>query len=301
MTITADPALMPMGIPTPESMADELNQLIDMIFDKEETARHICRKLYRFYVHYEINDAIENDIITDMAQRFIGGGYRIQPVLEALLGSSHFFEAFNGTDDDKFGAIIKSPVDMLCGTVRFFEVALPSYATQPAEFYEITGDLMRVMDLQGLSLYEPIEVAGYPAYHQFPQYNRNWITTNYLVQRYDFIRELMNNDNMMMYLDVRIFISQNFDGVAGDARQLILSMLPYLYPMTQNIDFASMNGQLTPERLNYFLYAFLEANQYNEAEWTALYADPAANYLEINTLLTNLMNAVLQTPEYQLF
>ena len=177
VTITADPATMPLGLPTPESMADELSQLIDMIFSKEETTRHICRKLYRFYVHYEISDAIENDIITDMAQRFVSGGYRIQPVLEALLGSTHFFEAFNGTDDDKFGAIIKSPVDLMCGTFRFFEVTIPSYTSQPSEFYEMTGDLMRVMELQGMSLYEPIEVAGYPAYHQFPQYNRNWITT----------------------------------------------------------------------------------------------------------------------------
>ena len=37
---------------------------------------------------------------------------------------------------------------------------------------------------QGLNFYEPFEVAGYPAYHQIPAYNRNWITTYALAHRY---------------------------------------------------------------------------------------------------------------------
>ncbi|MEJ2006051.1 MAG: DUF1800 family protein, partial [Cyclobacteriaceae bacterium] len=298
--ISADPALLNNGDPTPESMADELDQMINMIFEQEETVRHVCRKLYRFYVHYEITPELDNDIIADMASRFIASGYKIQPVLEALFTSSHFYEAITGVGDDKFGAIIKSPLDLTATTFRFFEIDMPSYASDPASFYEAAGELLEVMEKEGMSLYEPAEVAGYPAYHQFPRYNRNWISTNYLVTRYNFIRELLDM-NEMFYFDIRSFISQRFPGQWTDATQLILALCPCIFPMASNLSFTNNTSQLTPERLNYFLYAFLTANQYTEAEWTALVADPAANYLEIESLLNSLLNSMLQTPEYQLF
>jgi len=46
---------------------DELDQLVEMIFAQPETARHVCRKLYRFFVYYKIDDSIENDIIEPFA------------------------------------------------------------------------------------------------------------------------------------------------------------------------------------------------------------------------------------------
>ncbi len=298
--ISPDPALLVNGDPTPESMADELDKLINMIFSQEETARHICRKLYRFYVHYEITPELDNDIIADMASRFISGGFKIQPVLQALFTSSHFYEAVGGVEDDKFGAIIKSPLDLVATTFSFFEINIPSYQSDTVRFYEATGELLKAMESQGMTLYEPSEVAGYPAYHQFPRFNRNWISTNYLVRRYQFIRELLDG-NQMFYFNTRAFLSQRFGVQWTDARQLILALCPYIFPMAQNLSFTAGTSHLTSERLNYFLYAFLTANQYTEAEWTTLTADPNTNYLEIESLLTSMLNSMLQTPEYQLF
>lgn len=285
--------------PTWESMTDELDQLMDIIFNQRETALHICRKVYRYYVHYNIDTPLDNDIIASMADLFIGNGFRLQPVIEALLTSTHFYEALGGIDDDKFGGIIKSPLELIAGTVIFMEMPVPNQTTDTAAFSEWAGDMLRMVQRQGLQLYEPSEVAGYPAYHQFPTFNRNWITTNYLVQRYDFIRSILSTE--MMNWNIRQFIYQNFAGSAGDARQLILAMAPYLYPLAQNLDFNSDSGHLTGERLSYFLYAFLTANQYEEAEWADLYANAAVNYLEVETLLKSLVNSMLQTPEFQLF
>lgn len=296
--ISQNPALMAGTEPTWESMTDELDQLVAMIFGKRETALHVCRKLYRYYVHYDITPELDADIISAMADVFIASGYRIQPVIEALLTSTHFFESLGGVEDDKFGGIIKSPLEIIAGTFTLLEVQIPNQQTQPVEFNELAGDLLRLVERQGMELYEPNEVAGYAAYHQFPKFNRNWITTNYLVQRYDFIRTLL--DNNMGNWNIRYFVSQHFNGVAGDARQLIMALAPYFYPLANNLDFNGTGGSITGERLSYFLYAFLTANQYTEAEWTALYADAAANYLEIDTLLKSLFNAMLQTPEFQL-
>ncbi len=297
--ITQNASLMTGADPSWESMTDELEQLIAMIYGQREASLHLCRKLYRYYLHYDIGQSLDNDIISDMADIFIAGGYRIQPVIEALLTSTHFFEAVSGTDDDKFGCIIKSPLELIAGTITFLEVQIPDQTSQPAEFDMLASDMLSLIQRQGMELYEPDEVAGYPAYHQFPKFNRNWITTNYLVQRYDFIRTIL--DSNMGTWNIRYFISQNFGGAAGDARQLIMAMAPYMFPLATNLDFNSSTGTITGERLSYFLYAFLTANQYSEAEWTSLYANEAVNYLEVETLLKSLFNAMLQTPEYQLF
>jgi hypothetical protein len=35
-------------------------------------------------------------------------------------------------------------------------------------------------DLHGMDFYQPFDVAGYDAYHQFPIYHSSWITVNNL-------------------------------------------------------------------------------------------------------------------------
>lgn len=307
--IDADPDLLDNnGDPTLESMIDEIGQLVDMIYDKEETARHICRRLYRYYVYYEIDEQLDDTIIADMAATFIANDYKIQPVLEELFQSEHFYEAIAGLQDDKFGGIIKSPLDLTLGVLTFFDLQLPAYETDLADFYEMTGNLIGAMGNQGMNFYEPFEVAGYVAYHQFPIYNRNWISTHYLTQRYDFIRTLLNQMPGLPYFDPLAYIQDNFNGAAPDGKQLIIAMAPYLYPFADNLDFDADGGDLTKERLRYFLQAFLQFGDYDNtaevndanAAWADLYGDDS-NYLEAGEYVKRLFNAMLQTPEYQLF
>jgi len=296
--------LLDNGMPTEESMLDEVSKLVDMVFDREETARHICRKLYRYYVYYEIDEATDDSIISEMADSFIANDYKVQPVLEELFNSEHFYEAVTGIQDDKFGGIIKSPLDLVLGVNRFFDFELPDYETELEAFYEDTGNLLNQMADQGMNFYEPFEVAGYVAYHQFPIYNRNWISTNYLTQRYNFIRELFNNNPQLPY----DYVNANFNAEAQDAKQLITSLAPYLFPFAANLDYEIDGGDLTKERLRYFLQAFLEFTDYSETamvnsaadEWNSLYND-SASYLEAGEFLRRLFNAMMQSPEYQLF
>ena len=49
--IQADPLLAPGGNPTEASALDEIQQLIDLIYSKPETAKNICWKIYRFFVY----------------------------------------------------------------------------------------------------------------------------------------------------------------------------------------------------------------------------------------------------------
>jgi len=306
--IAGDPLLYENGLPTEESTLDEISQMIDMIYLREETARQICRKLYRFYVHYEINENLDDTIIADLASTFIASDYKIQPVLEELFQSEHFYEAVTGVADDKFGGIIKSPIDLLLGSLAFFDIQLPDYTSDLERYYEVTGNLIGYMEEQGMNLYQPFEVAGYTAYHQYPVYNRNWISPNYLSQRYNFIRALLNQTEGLPYFDLLFYVKNNFDPSANDGKQLIMALSTYLFPMSDNLSFDVDGGDLTKERIRYFLQAFLQFSDYEDTAevnqtnvtWSSLYADPN-QYLEAGEYTKRLFNAMLQSPEYQLF
>ncbi len=282
-----------------------------MITSQQESAIFICRTLYRFYVYHEVTQEIQNTVITEMAATFVANGYKLQPVLEELFQSEHFFDAVAmDVNDDKFGSIIKSPLDLVAGTFRAFNISFANYITDYDLFYQQVGEFYRRMQGMGQNYYEPFEVAGYPAYHQYPAYNRNWISSNYLANRYDLIRSIfvmMNEQNPdMQGIDVVQFTKGSFDNTtSANARNLIIAYIQLLFPVNFNLTFdttADDNSGLTAERLNYFLQAFLfepkiDANP--EAEWTNRWN---TNY-EMGVVegqLVSLINALLQTPEYQL-
>jgi len=99
------------GANSKEDMYRELDDFLDMIFNQLETAKHICRKLYRHFVHADINDEIENDIIIPLASTFKNNNYELAPVLERLLKSQHFYnEDDYGNNIKIIGGMIKSPL-----------------------------------------------------------------------------------------------------------------------------------------------------------------------------------------------
>jgi len=308
--IEPDPQLVIDPMVTSEEVAlDEIGQLIDMIYAKGETARHICRKIYRYFVYHDITPEKEISIISQMAQTFINNQYKIQPVIEELLVSRHFYDAEGGVEDNNFGGIIKSPLDLILGTLIHFNIPVPDPVADPDVFYGFTGSLIKAMSDQGLDFYEPFEVAGYSAYHQFPVYNRNWISTNYLTRRYDFIQNLLSDMEMMegMIPPVNLidFIGQHFsNAIAGDAESLIIELVRYLLPVTDNLTFNDPDdgAEITAERLRYFRYAFLYSPQIDDdplSAWTFRWNNPVDNEV-VNNQLRNLFNALMQSPEYQL-
>jgi uncharacterized protein (DUF1800 family) len=303
--IQADPLLLNGSNATEASALDEIQQLIDLIYSKPETAKNICWKIYRFFVYAphtpSENLAIDGPIITEMVNTFESNNYKLQPVIENLLRSQHFYEAVTGTvTDDNFGGIIKSPLDLVVQTLRFFEVPLPDMTTAPLEFYEATGELMSTVYSQAMSFYEPYDVAGYEAYHQFPIYHRFWITPNTLANRYNFIRSVFTAAEPGMFkVNVLQFVQNNIPvGIAADARLLVIMLANYLLPVTDNLtydDAADDISGLTARRVTYFKERFLQT--FDEAYWTTRWNEGAG---DLNDQLEFLFNALMQSPEYQL-
>jgi uncharacterized protein (DUF1800 family) len=295
--------LMNGGNATEASALDEIRQLIDQIYLKPETAKNICWKIYRFFVYaphtQDASIATDNAIITEMANTLVASNYKIQPVIENLLRSQHFYEAGAGVKDDNFGGVIKSPIDLVMGTLRMFDVQLPNMTTDTANFYKATAAIIGTVGSLGMNFYEPYDVAGYDAYHQFPIYHRAWITPNYLARRYDFIRSIvMSSQQGMFTVNVYTFVKNNFSASAPNARNLIIEMSKYFLPLTDNLSFDDATDDtatLTAKRLNYFKDRFLQ--QFDEAYWTTRWNQDA---IDLRDQLEFLFNAMLQSPEYQL-
>jgi uncharacterized protein (DUF1800 family) len=91
---------------------DELKDLLDMIFNVEEVSKFICRRLYKYFVYYELDSTIETNVIEPLAKVFRDNGYEIKPVLKTLFESEHFYDVWNR------GAMIKDPLSHTVGYLR---------------------------------------------------------------------------------------------------------------------------------------------------------------------------------------
>ncbi|WKZ66455.1 MAG: DUF1800 domain-containing protein [Flavobacteriales bacterium] len=151
----------------------ELNALLDMIMAKEEVSRFICRELYRFFVHGEIDAATEAQVIEPLAELFrahMGAPDQLRTVMQALLTSDHFFSA------QIRACMIMSPADLVIGSIRKLDMPMPTPAQVEAQ-YRVWRDVYFLTAYSGQELLNVPNVAGWPAYYQFPAYDDIWLDT----------------------------------------------------------------------------------------------------------------------------
>lgn len=292
-----EPAEIVAGYATKESALQELDEMIEMIFEQEATAKFLVRKLYRFFVYYKITDQIEEEIITPLADTFRDSNYSFEVVMKQLLKSKHFYDADSTeTGDDHIGAIIKSPLDLMIHVFKFFQLEFPENTEQL--YHDLYGELL--LDyyyIMGMPLYNPDDVAGYPAYFQEPGYNRNWITSSNLAFRYypvyALIIGLYNEENVpLMVLDIVAWVD-NPENIPfpGDAVSLVRDFTTGLFATP-----------LSEERLTYFVEnIFMDGLPLYDwtTEWVK-YKDGGSDEI-IRQLLHRLLVGLMQSPEFQLF
>ncbi len=285
------------GFATEQATLDELDELIDMIFDQEETSRFLIRKVYRFFVYHKITEEVENEIIEPLAQIFRENDYALHIVLKKLLKSKHYYHADSSeTTDNHIGALVKSPIDLFLGILKFFQLELPE---DPYKLYkELYADAMlNYITIMGLPFYNPEDVAGFPAYFQEPGYNRNWITPTNLAFRYLPVYIIMlgifNSENeLLLQLDIVDWVD-NPENITepSDTKTLV-----------QEITNGIFANPLPEERLNYFIdTVFMDGlpAYYWTTEWVK-YKDSGNDSL-VRALLFRLLVGLMQSPEFQLF
>jgi len=300
---TIQPAALVEGFATVEEAYNELDALVEMIFAQAETGRFIARKLYRFFVYHFISEEVEADIIGPLATELMNNDYVLIDALSLLLKSQHFFDADDAiNENDSVGALIKSPVDVFTGLFRLFAIQFPDRETETTPFYQDMSYVVSKLVDQGLNFYEPFEVAGYPAYHQVPAYNRNWITTYALAHRYQsggvIMGTLDESTPRTFALDVVDWVRNSGNITdSGDAAELMDVLVEHLFPQAP-----------TQERYDYFLYTvFLDYTGTDLTYARGLWRQEWNSYIStsddtvVRGLLELLLSSLIETPEFQLY
>ncbi|MEM6763702.1 MAG: DUF1800 domain-containing protein [Bacteroidota bacterium] len=165
---------------------DEYKALIDMIFGQIETARYICRKLYRWFCYYIIDEFTEAFVIEPMVQLLIENQFEIKPVMRALLSSEHFYDPL------RKGCMIKNPLDYVISMVRKLEFERPTVEEDYGFAYRIALYLYTEATQLQQQYLQPPSVAGWPAYYQEPVYYQAWVNSATLPNR-QFYATLMSS------------------------------------------------------------------------------------------------------------
>ena len=266
----------------------EYAHLIDIIFSKDECAKFICRKLYRWFVYYEITLQVEDDVIAPMAQILLDNDYEIQPAVEALLRSEHFFDILN------VGPMIKNPVDFTMGVFKTFDIDF-SMANLDQEYRVLWQTFRTAVSPMQMPIFDPPSVAGWKAYYQEPVFYRHWISSVTLPFRQLYTNRMLGNGisaaGFSAKIDVLKFVATLETPEIAD--NLIDELVKILFPqpITQfQHDF--LKGILLPGLPDY--------------EWNIEYSDYLNNPNDVNlanavkSKLTNLLSAMMSMPEFYL-
>ena len=182
---------------TKEGMLEELREFVDMLFYPDQSKLYIVRRLYQFFVNPEINDEIEENVITPLSKVFKNTNYSLTKTLKVLLKSEHFF------DESNFYSMIKSPYDYVFGIhkeldsfnfkIRNYKqerngnFSAPDRLTNPETRKFYIGNIMKwPLNNQGMIIGDPPSVSGWPPFYQAPVYDLFWINSVTLLDKSTF-------------------------------------------------------------------------------------------------------------------
>ena len=269
-------------------------EVVAAVFAHPLAAHHLCRKLYRTFVHYDIDAAVEAGVIAPMAERLREDEFEVAPVLRLLLASEHFF------DVRERGALVKSPLDYVADLL--YGLPFPKTPTTPGDnpaleaeyrlyFYLYNQLAPMLMDLKA-----PPSVAGWKAWYQSPQYHRTWINASTLAYRTtlaDVIVRRQRRDRGNEYrLELLPFIA-DFDN-PSDPNDLLAELAERL-----------LSEPLEPEQLAALKEVLIPGLP--DFEWTVEYNhyldDPDDEDLRrsVRQKVHDVAYALVTSPEYHLY
>jgi uncharacterized protein (DUF1800 family) len=268
----------------------ELNELLNMIFNTQEVAKHVCRRLYRWFVYYEIDANTENNIIVPLANIFRTNNYEIKPVLNTLFKSEHFFDVLNQS------CLIKSPLDLMVGLCREFNVVFPDSSDYISN-YGLWNWLVNYGNNMQQNLGDPPDVAGWKAYYQVPQFHEIWINSDTLPKRNQFTDTMMLTGYTFNSKKIIVDAAEYAKTLSnpGDPNVLITDLLKYIF----RIDI-SLNSK------NQIKKDILLAGQAQDYYWTNVWVQfinnpsDTANTNLVKARVRDLIKYLMNLAEYQL-
>ena len=275
------------------SIMDELHEFVDMVFDREATARAYIEKLYRFFVKSEWSSTDETNIINPLTQLLIDNDYEIMPVVRTILSSQHFYDAGDSDPSDEIlGSIVKSPLQLLSSAIRNLGFVIPNPNDDMDNYFRFSKYFLdnTFFPMSGMILFGPSTVAGYPAVFQAPDYDRQWFSSSTILARYRMIECLITGRNALgqngqfgSSVDT-VSIIQNNISSPGNIYNLVNDIAEILYPFG-----------IQQDRIEYFAELVLDGypGYYWEDTWNNYLADGDDTIVrnKLNTLISAMFNA----------
>ena len=139
--------------------------VLNILLKQKATARHICTKVYTFFVQ----ETLDQEHLNYLADRFYQSNYDIQDLMDALFTSTWFYDA------QHMGALIKSPVELLIGIRRALPMKIQNKNAQ-----------IQLQRLLGQWLFYPPNVAGWAG-------GKSWIDSSSLMLRLRLPKLIQDN------------------------------------------------------------------------------------------------------------
>ncbi len=140
------------------------DDIIDILLEHPKTAERLVE---RFWLNFVNNGSRPNTkLIQTWANQFRAADYDIKTLLRLVLNSDEFWQASNR------GTIVKSPIEILVGTVRM--------ANYPRES---TQEMVNLCRLLGQQLFDPPTVKGWRG-------GEHWISTQTLLVRASYLAKV---------------------------------------------------------------------------------------------------------------
>jgi uncharacterized protein (DUF1800 family) len=145
------------------------DDVLDLLLARPETSQFIVAKLWREFVSPEPQPGE----VARLAAAWREARYEVKPLLREVLNSDAFWSSANR------GALVKSPVELVAGTLRTFEIHPTDL--RPAVF---------ACAALGQNLFAPPNVKGWPG-------GQAWIDSSTLLARQQFIDRVFRGSDPM--------------------------------------------------------------------------------------------------------
>lgn len=252
----------------------------DTIFDvkKNEIARFICTKIYRFYMY----QFPPEEIITGLAQVFMQK-WDIMEVLKTLFKSEHFFE------EENMGVVIKSNIDNIVHFYRSLDLRIDEdyflydwqRKTDPKNTAnrDAMGAIYNQTANLGQTLFNPINVAGWQGY-------RSWLSEFVLVNRWRYNRDhidyyLPYDSTKLKYREFLKVLSDN----SRDPDLIVRKVIEYFFTL-------DIPEEIVQNAIAVFKSG-VPSNYFVDGTWNLDLTDVPRQF-------SNLMKYLITLPEYQL-
>ncbi len=210
------------------------NDIADIVFNQPVTAKFICAKIYKNFVHQNADISYAQPVIDEMADILRSNNYEIAPLMKTLLKSKLFYS------ENTISSLVKNPIDLMLGSVKMLNIAFdPSVITARLNY------IITQASAAGQFVLDPPNVQGWVGY-------RNWLSTISMPIRAAFaesiVTGLQKNGQPTGFSVDALNFALSFSA-PGNAVQLVKDMTEHLIRLT-----------LTPRQLNVLLEIMLDGS-----------------------------------------